>query len=283
MTTKSKENKQWSDPKDYGLPWVEILPLDEIGKVKAEEVPATPKLVIVPEPVKVEKELPETALPEQEPVVSKEESVSPPPEENVVSENVPAPEPAEEAQKSSKTWVWVAAVLVLTLGYIIFWQMQNTTENAVVESIAEAEVISEPEVQNNQENSIENSSQEEIQNPDNQNNIADSLTSDPSAAQIPETGTTIDQRGEGSLIRVEEKAARPQYFIVVGSLPNERLALEESNQYFDRAETLYLINPYEDVKNYRLAIGQYSSFNQASQDLERVKADYTEALWILKY
>ncbi|NVK48244.1 MAG: SPOR domain-containing protein, partial [Cyclobacteriaceae bacterium] len=76
---------------------------------------------------------------------------------------------------------------------------------------------------------------------------------------------------------------RSRYFIVVGSLPSERLAVEKSAEYWDRASELYLITPYEDSPNYRLAIGRYYSFSQANQALSEIKDDYSEALWILKY
>jgi hypothetical protein len=130
---------------------------------------------------------------------------------------------------------------------------------------------------------VENTPTEETQIIENQDSISKSNSSLEEPAETPQTGTTIDRTVTETLIRVESKSDRPQYFIVVGSLPNERMALSESEQYMDRASSIYLILPYEDVKNYRLAIGSFTSFRKASEELETVKDQYTEALWILKY
>ncbi len=82
---------------------------------------------------------------------------------------------------------------------------------------------------------------------------------------------------------MQSKAVSPTYFIIVGSLPNERFALTEAPKYQNRVPAVYLITPYDGIKNCRLAIGSFKSLTKANEELKRIKADYTEALWILKY
>ena len=107
--------------------------------------------------------------------------------------------------------------------------------------------------------------------------------SNPNISKPAETGTTIANSVPGTIVRIESKAERPQYFIVVGSLPNENLALDEAKNYQGKAAEIFLIAPYEESRNYRLAVGKYNSFKSAAEDLERIKSNYSESLWILKY
>ena len=107
--------------------------------------------------------------------------------------------------------------------------------------------------------------------------------SNPNISNPEESGTTIANSVPGTIVRIESKAERPQYFIVVGSLPNENLALDEAKNYQGKAAEIFLIAPYEESRNYRLAVGKYNSFKSAAEDLERIKSNYSESLWILKY
>ena len=157
--------------------------------------------------------------------------------------------------------------------------------NQVVEPelpVAEATISPAPPVTES-ESIVNDSKEEEIQAAENQTPEIELPSSELSAIQKPETGTTIDRTVLGTLIRVESKGERSTYYIIVGSLPSEELALAEVPQYQKRVPSVYLISPYDDTRNYRLAIGSFGSFTKANEELARIKADYTEALWILKY
>lgn len=289
MPEKSSENKQWSDPKDFGLPYVEVTPLNLLGeeiKLPKEEEESEGLLSST---------IPSNEKPVQEPEPAKEEVVS------VPSQEVKSESPKEEqlAQKSEdlsqenriiaepekKKNSWVAAVVILALLVIavIVWQLMSQESDPISSGNQVAQQQSPPEVPVNSQVTPESTPTEEIQIPENQDSIPKSNSSLEEPVETPQTGTTIDRTVAESLIRVESRGERPQYFIVVGSLPNERMALSESTQYLDRASSVYLILPYEDVKNYRLAIGSFTSFRKASEELNTIKDQYTEALWILKY
>lgn len=308
MSDSSSENKQWPDPKDYGLPFVEVLPIKSIGEetivpekelevqtpeIAEEVIPENiaPELVVTDSIAEKEIEIQQAVESDPEPVVEEEQI-----EKEVVSTenksdskesivNKPAEKPVE---KKSNSWVVIVTILTVLVVSVIAWQLMSQDEDT---SLSESQTVSQksptqesPKVEEIPvEPEIENPATEENQLAENQDSISNSNTSLEEPVETPQTGTTIDRSAAESLIRVSNKQERPQYFIVVGSLPNERMAISESAQYLDRVSSIYMILPYEDVKNYRLAIGSYGSFRRANEELNTIKDQYTEALWILKY
>lgn len=266
MSSKDNPDKKWSDPKDYGLPYVEISPLKSGSPSESKETEEIEKHI-------VSEEL-ESIVTHQVPI---EPIIVP-----VAEEKSPKPIPnksSEAAKKSSSSWIWVVLAISVGIIMVIIWQMQSTeSETPKLVSAGASEIATIVE-----EDPLDNNTNTGIQEVESQESIMDSTISAAVTLEKAETGTTIDYKEEGTLVRIEAKADRPTYFIVVGSLPSERLAMEEYPQYSNRASTVYLILPYDNVKNYRLAIGSFSSFTKANEELERIKGDYTEALWILKY
>jgi len=87
-----------------------------------------------------------------------------------------------------------------------------------------------------------------------------------------------------NIILVTEKGPSPNYYIIAGSLPNEQLAREEVKKLFARgATTVWLISPTGDTKNYRISIGKYRYFQSATEALNKARMDFDESLWVLKY
>ncbi|MEP0714135.1 MAG: hypothetical protein ABJC55_19620, partial [Algoriphagus sp.] len=193
------------------------------------------------------------------------------------------PKPNVEDKKVSNSWVWIAAILALGVVLVIIWQMnKEVVSGDTLEDLTTATL----EKQTTQESSpaaINSTPAEETQAADDQLIISDSISSATPTPVPAQTGTTIASKVSGTLVRVTEKAEQAQFYIVVGSLPNEAMALEESEQYKNRAETVYLIMPYDDVTNYRLAIATSRGWTAINEELARVRDQYTEDLWILKY
>jgi hypothetical protein len=277
MNSENNSNRHWPDPKDYGLPVVEIKPIRSIPTERSPEVVLAPEVEKVVTPVEV---IPNPTV--QSIIADKSAELKEIKESKV---SVPKPEIPKSipAKKESKSWIGITAILALIILAVIIWQMttrKKEIENPVVFKKEDVQIATTPE----EPISIVNDSKvEEIQEPENQSDESELPSSPNATIRKPETGTTIDLKAAGTLIRVESKTERPTYFIIVGSLPNERLALEEAPQYQNRVPAVYLITPYDNTKNYRLAIGSFGSFTKANEELERIKADYTEALWILKY
>lgn len=272
MTSKTSDTSQWTDPKDYGLPFVEITPLIPV-LIPQEKEPIKEEVAQIPEPIIAE------IQPLPDPVGIETESAIQPKKIYVEPiEKIAVPE-----KKSSNYWVWIVAILAIAIVGVIIYQIQKENNSDTSENVVEGESSSIENNQNQAAEELKNTPSQEIQTTENQEFIADSATIQIPPSQTPQTGTTIESIASGTLVRIESKKDRPQYFIVVGSLPTEALAVKEAAQYYDRAQTLYLILPYDDVKNYRLAIGAFGNFSSATAELESAKGRYSEALWILKY
>lgn len=273
MTSSNKDidAQHWTDPSDYGLPFVEVTPLKQAQSTPKSVAEETPK--VAPIDVKDVKKQTIQSI-KVKSIAQAEEPV------------VPKAMAAVEKKKSSNTWIWIAASLALAVVAVILLQM-NSTDTTIPEAESAPELVAEttPAIPPVEEATITNSStsNDENQSTDNQSDIANVETLVPTPDTSPQNGTTIDNNATGTIVRVTERGERPQFYIVVGSLPSEAMALKEAAKYYDRTQTIYLIMPYEDSKNYRLAINRSIGFTAMTEELQRVKDQYQESLWILKY
>ncbi len=279
MAAKDSEPKQWTDPKDYGLPFVEIVPLPGKSISVAKEAKPNLKTEEKIEQESAQRIISEPVELQSEAVVAKSEVIESAP----VSAEKPSSNQPKLTEKSTK---WVGPVILIGLGIIavIVWQLMaemNSGPSKIETETFEETVAEKPEI--GQVIEQESTPTEQNESPVNQDSIKVINNSNPNISKPAETGTTIANIGQGKLIRIESKAERPQYFIVVGSLPNETLAIEEANQYFSKSAEIYLISPEEGSRNYRLALSKFASFRLAAEELERIKSQYSEELWILKY
>ena len=114
----------------------------------------------------------------------------------------------------------------------------------------------------------------------------DSLASAPAATNLPATansGTNLASTNPVSLTPITSKGEKKRFFLVIASLPNESLIKDFAAKMTVKPTTMYLINPYTNSPNYRLAIGKFDTWNAASDELAKVKAQYAADLWILNY
>lgn len=289
-----KESKTWNDPKDFGLPFVEVKTLKEQENHLQKEVKEGAELA-QEKPLeatelrkKIRSQIPikpvESAeVPEVEETPLQKEPLPQSPKEE--KEAVQKPIESTIPKKKSPSWVVYVLFIGLLLVSAVVWQLMKEEESSST-TTEQPSTQKEPVAQIQQESVQESENiPEEVtsqvtENQDTTEEIPQAQNPNPPSA---ETGTTIERNENKSLTRIESREDRSRYFIVVGSLPSERLAVEKSAEYWDRASELYLITPYEDSPNYRLAIGRYYSFSQANQALSEIKDDYSEALWILKY
>lgn len=261
MTGKTTDNKHWTDPKDYGLPYIEVVPLAQAQISKKEEEKAGPINVA---------EVKKKTIQALKPPLSEAEQVS----KSAFK---------IDEKKSNNSWIWIVAILAAAVIVVIIWQMNKSVVSTQGSEVRTSESVEGVASKENDEVVLNSTPSEEVQGVDNQENISGSISSSNPAIQSNQTGTTIDDNATGNVVKVTEKGSRPQFYIIVGSLPTEELAMKEASQYFNRTETIYLIMPYEGSENYRLAIERSIGFTAMTQELERVKDQYSEALWILKY
>ncbi len=86
-----------------------------------------------------------------------------------------------------------------------------------------------------------------------------------------------------TLTEVTSRGERPRYFLVVASFIDEDMARDHSDRLLKQGRNTFLVYPYGEIAYYRLAIGQFTSFALASEEISRVKDDFEENLWVLKY
>ena len=270
---KMAENDLNDPDKDYGLPKVEIKPLAQsTGTIPLEIKPQEPKSIEVKpdEMASIEvppiMEVPKEQLPEkedsQEPAPQKLTPLVEAPKEVAFQNsseakdepaNIPAGErkkaaDKEEAKNRSFAWIWIVVVLGLGVGaWALYKNFQGQTEEEpkpIAETVEETlPVTPAPPVE------------EEIEEP------------------VQEIGLTE--------IRAREET--PRFFVVVGSFNNEAMAKNFSENLHQKEMNTFLVYPYGDISNYRLAIAHFPSFDQAMNELNRVKGDFKEDLWVLKY
>lgn len=186
-----------------------------------------------------------------------------------------------DVPKKSKAWVWIVALITLILFGVIYDQIQR-------EVIADDSKLGEQtpaESKSDQAGFVAKENEDLLEVPKVEVEQVDSDLASAKQELEKQIGVDSNQKivKKDGVERVATKLDKPRYFIVVGSLTSESMAIKEAAKYADRAAVVYLILPYGNVPNHRLSIGYFDSLNQATNELERIKNEYTESLWILKY
>lgn len=277
MTSSKSDNKHWEDPKDFGLPYVEIIPLASLEKkIEKEDFGQQQEKIIESSPALELKAI--GALEDQMPrSLGSSPAVSPLLSSGEKQEN---PDSKINIPKKNQTWIWLSAIIAVILLVIIYSQIQKialvdkktTLQNPI-------EINSKPIVPavKDQMDTITNEKTAIEQN------ISDSVDINRPINQEIQSNNALSLNNKGRVERISNRLENPRYFIVVASLGNESMARVEADKYLSRGEIIYLILPHENALNYRLSIGFFDSFKDANNELERIKSKYLETLWILKY
>ncbi len=260
MAEKESNPKQWSDPKDFGLPFVEISPLSK-SKSKAKETK-----VSTPAPVE--------ELPKAPPVATVEKK-----KETKPSRPVEAPKPpVKNVEKKSKTWVWVVVFAFIGAVSVIVFQLKINQEplEGDVEVAVTPPITSAP--QKPQVDSSALAAVDSVPVPV-QDSTGSTVSELPMAATT--SGTSIATKSK--ITRVTQKEGKTKFFLVIGSFGTE----EETDRFIQKTGNkfaeYYMIYPYEGSTNYRLAVGSFNSWNEASNKLTELKAQQSNGYWILKF
>lgn len=258
MAEKESNPKQWSDPKDFGLPFVEISPLSK-SKSKAKETK-----ISAPAPVE--------ELPKAPPVATVEKK-----KETKPSRPVEAPKPSvKNDKKQSKTWVWVVVFAFIGAVSVIVFQLKINQQP--LEGEVEVPVIP-PITAVPQKTQVDSSALVAVDSLSAQDSTGITISELPTVTTT--SGTSIATKPK--ITRITQKEARTKYFLVVGSFGTE----EETNRFIQKIGNKFteyqLIYPYEGSANYRLAVGSFNSWNEASAKLTELKAQQSNGYWILKF
>jgi hypothetical protein len=260
MVEKDSSPKQWSDPKDFGLPFVEISPLVS-SKTKVKSIsPEVPLASLEP-----------TKKPS---LVAEERKIEPQPNKPVVS----IPNPSKEVPKKSKAWVWVVVVILIAAISTIVWQLMvnETFINGLEGNQTETRALPLTAKEVNEFVSPTTNSVDSVP-------VQDStlLSSPESSTGTVNSGTSIATPSK--LIRIESKGANARFFIVVGSFGSEDEAMRFIQKIGNKFPEYYLVYPFDKNPNYRLAMGSYTNLNEASIKLAALKSESANSYWILNY
>ena len=258
MAEKESNPKQWSDPKDFGLPFVEISPLSK-SKSKAKEAK-----VSTPPPVE--------ELPKAPPVATVEKK-----KETKPSRPVETPKPlVKNPEKKSKTWVWVVVFAFIGAVSVIVFQLKINQEP--LEGDVEVPVTP-PITAVPQKPQVDSSALVAVDSVPVQDSTGSVISGLPAVSTT--SGTSIATQPK--ITRVTQKEGKTRYFLVIGSFGTE----EETDRFIQKIGNKFaeyqLIYPYEGSTNYRLAAGSFSSWSEASNKLNELKAQQSNGYWILKF
>jgi cell division protein FtsN len=113
--------------------------------------------------------------------------------------------------------------------------------------------------------------------------VQDSIGSTVSELPVAATTSGTSIATKSKITRVTQKEGRTKFFLVIGSFGTE----EETDRFIQKTGNkfaeYYMIYPYEGSTNYRLAVGSFNSWNEASNKLTELKAQQSNGYWILKF
>lgn len=257
MAEKDSNSKQWPDPKDFGLPYVEVKPLSSV-KSYSKATDQAPSI-----------ESPKTS------------SFTDKDKKRERKTNRPAhtsTTPSKREKKKVKTWVWVVFIAIIAAITIIISQLNSTQKSVSEEEILVAGPLDTAALSNQIEDSFKLS----------KSNL-DSLANQDSTG-IPYLDLTSISTNSGTSIatnpkvkRAEQIEGKTRYYLVIGSFASEQETARYIKNSGDKFSEYYLVYPFNKNQNYRLAIGSYSTWKEASAKLKEMKAQDSTDYWILNY
>jgi len=257
MAEKDSNPKQWSDPKDFGLPYVEVSPLSAMkSNAKAPD------------------QVPSVELPQTSPIVIEDKKKDTKPSRPAVAST----SGVNGEKKKAKTWVWVALFAIILAVTAIIIQLKNSQE-AVVEN---KNLVNDPLDTAALRKHFADGYKLAKSNLDSLPNQDSSVNSDFELNSTSiNSGTSIATNPK--VKRVEKKEESIRYYLVVGSFASEQETARHIQNLGDKFTEYYLVYPYKKNQNYRLAIGSYSTWKEASAKLKEMNAQDSTGYWILNY
>jgi uncharacterized protein (UPF0333 family) len=241
---------------NYGFPFVEVTPLEDTSKKKSS-ISKEPKIESTP------------IIPEAKPISMKEST-----EPSLVFKKKRSQLPLQFSL------VMLILIILSVMAYFLYF-LPNNEEDHFAQAVIPQKV--EPEnlvVQEKEPEILVENQDMETENDQNLKEIVEEKSDDVSEAAPAPAAIPLKS---GNINKVTAKAAVPQYFIIVSSTASEKVALEEAQKLIDNNNEAWVIYPYGETTNYRLAIGKYAAFAEATEAMEKRKADFDASIWILKY
>lgn len=281
MTDSKKSNNIDSqDDTEFGFPFSELVPLavnseplyrespiEKIEQVdvedKFEEQNETMdnkedvKLDVTAEVVPIAEDVSNTVLAEAEPKEIKRKSQ--------------ASQTTTKKKKSKGPLILILILLMLlilsVMAYFLYY----------LPSINSKAQIANTELQENSE-----TEQSEI-TPGNTDGLITTDGSEQEEEVVLSTQEPVKAQSAAELILIKSRASNPRYFVVVASVISERSARREADKILGKEKNTWIVFPYGNIRNYRIAVGQFDNIETATKAWENGKSEFGNTIWILKY
>jgi hypothetical protein len=241
---------------NYGFPFVEVTPLENTNKKK---VSAIIEPIIENTPMK----------PDNKPIS--------------IKENIQAASSVKKKRSQLPlqfSLVMLILIILSVMAYFLYFipdgERDQDAQDVISQKVEPGKIVvedKEPELP------VESKVEEAEYSQEGEGKEDEEMENNSVALAAPPTVPVIS----GTINKVTQKAAVPEYFIIISSTASEKVALEEAQKLIDNNNEVWVIYPYGEATNYRLAIGKYSAFPEATEALEKIKADFNASIWILKY
>jgi hypothetical protein len=110
---------------------------------------------------------------------------------------------------------------------------------------------------------------------------ADSLARVAEEERIKAEAAAKAKPADGTIETLSDRTGR--YYVVISSSVDGDLAMDRAKKLSAVGKSSKIIPPFGKWKYYRLCIGDFDSFASAQSSADASKAEFGEALWVMKY
>jgi len=111
--------------------------------------------------------------------------------------------------------------------------------------------------------------------------VADSLARVAEEERLKLEAAANAKPAEGTIETLADRTGR--YYVVVSSSVDGDLAMDRAKKLSASGKSTKIIPPFGKWKYFRLCIADFDSFAGAQSNADASKAEYGDALWVLKY
>lgn len=244
-----------TEEKDYGFPFVEVTPLKTKSSKKVEENHEEPEHV-------------ETAAPVPVP-----DSVSP----HHVDKGLIRPSTQKERKKSQLplllSLIFLVVIILGAMAYFLYYLPNE--DQKYQETLATVTEVENPPVLTEDE-PVEEAIEAEEGGQEIEQELVETVETPVVAAPVVSSGNAV-------ITKVTSRESSPFYYIIVSSSPSENVAEEEAQKLVAKGLSAWIIYPYGETRNFRVSIGRFAAYRDATAALENAKANFDDSIWILKY
>lgn len=257
MAEEKKDKLSGQNENDYGFPFVKVTPLEKIKDQDSQK-----------EDVKKEELVEENKI-EEAAVIEKQ----------ITSHTISSKKKRSQLPLQFSLVMLILIILAAMAYFLYFLPDAELEDKPTAENM---EMVEEVELEGNQDDLVTDAQASgEEESPEMEEMEAAEIVEETVPAVVPDSEPA--PASGSNLFRVRERSSPPQYYIIVSSTSSEAVAMDQVNELKDKNINLWLIYPFGETTNYRLAIGKYPALSDATQALEGLKADFGSSIWILKY